>query len=97
VYISAHYNELQQTYVHLSESEKKKLQLGIDDLRATQVNIVRSNPKALIKDVNSTFNVMEREVCLSLTTKLVCSLSCSGQPSMRILLWKAFILLFRET
>ncbi|KAG1751318.1 uncharacterized protein EDB91DRAFT_1243592 [Suillus paluster] len=45
----------------LSEPEKKKLRLGIDDLRAMRVNIVRSNPKALLKDVNSTFNTMEKE------------------------------------
>ncbi|KAG1853524.1 hypothetical protein F4604DRAFT_1548900, partial [Suillus subluteus] len=60
-YISAHYAQLQQTYACLSESEKKKLQLGIDDLRTMRVNIVRSNPKALLKDVNSTFNTMEKE------------------------------------
>jgi hypothetical protein len=95
-FISAHHTELQRTYTKLSESEKKKLRLDIDDLRTTRVNIVRSNPKALLKDVNSTFNTMEKEVCLPFTTKFRCSSSCSGQPSMRALQWKDFILLFGE-
>ncbi|KAG0692931.1 hypothetical protein DFH29DRAFT_1007900 [Suillus ampliporus] len=60
-FISAHHTELQRTYTRLSETEKKKLRLGIDDLRTMRVNIVRSNPKALLKDVNSTFNAMEKE------------------------------------
>ncbi|KAG1785798.1 uncharacterized protein HD556DRAFT_1201250, partial [Suillus plorans] len=80
-YISAHYAELQQTYARLSESEKKKLRLGIDDLRAMRVNIVRSNPKALLKDVNSTFNTMEKEVFISEAT---CSWVCIiGEESSR--------------
>ncbi|KAG1732304.1 hypothetical protein EDB19DRAFT_1609349, partial [Suillus lakei] len=61
-FISAHHTELQRTYRKLSESEKKKLRLDIDDLRTTWVNIVQSNPKALLKDVNSTFNTMEKEL-----------------------------------
>ncbi|KAG1745400.1 uncharacterized protein EDB91DRAFT_1269742 [Suillus paluster] len=60
-FISAHHTELQRTYRRLSEPEKKKLRLGIDDLCTMRVNIVRSNPKALLKDVNSTFNTMEKE------------------------------------
>ncbi|KAG1724732.1 hypothetical protein EDB19DRAFT_1915398 [Suillus lakei] len=38
-FIAAHHTELQWTYRKLSESEKKKLQLDIDDLRTTWVNI----------------------------------------------------------
>ncbi|KAG0692052.1 hypothetical protein DFH29DRAFT_1009497 [Suillus ampliporus] len=60
-FISAHHTELQRTYTHLSETEKKKLRLGIDDLRTMRVNIVRSNPKALLKDINLTLNAMEKE------------------------------------
>lgn len=63
-FIATHHKKLQHGYGRLSESEKKKLRLGIDNLRATRVNIVRSNPKALLKDVNSTFNTMEKEVSL---------------------------------
>jgi hypothetical protein len=61
-FISARHTELQRAYGCLKESEKKILRLDIDHLRAMRVRIVRSNPKALLKDVNSTFNTMEKEV-----------------------------------
>jgi len=70
-FIAANHTKLRLDYSCLPEAEKKKLRLGIDKLRATQVNIVRSNPKALIKDVNSTFSTMEKEV--SLLTMSLCS------------------------
>lgn len=68
-FIAANHAKLHHEYSRLPEAGKKKLRLGIDELRATRVNIVRSNPKALIKDVNSTFSTMEKEVSL-LTTSL---------------------------
>ncbi|KAG1852225.1 hypothetical protein F4604DRAFT_1538497, partial [Suillus subluteus] len=71
-FIAANHAQLRREYGHLPEAEKTKLRLSIDKLRVTRINIVHSNPKALIKDINSTFSTMEKEVSL-LTISLYAS------------------------
>ncbi|KAG1723338.1 hypothetical protein EDB19DRAFT_1600601, partial [Suillus lakei] len=63
-FIAANHTKLRQEYNSLLEANKSKLRLSINELCATRVNIVHSNPKALIKDINSTFSIMEKEVSL---------------------------------
>ncbi|KAG1876358.1 hypothetical protein F4604DRAFT_1549845, partial [Suillus subluteus] len=62
-FIAEHGRELTAGYLRLSASEKEKLCCEIHTLRENRIKIVRSNPKALQKQVNAMFNSMANEVC----------------------------------
>ncbi|KAG1871674.1 hypothetical protein F4604DRAFT_1582933, partial [Suillus subluteus] len=61
-FIAEYGQELTTGYCRLSVSEKEKLRGKVQNLRENHVKIVRSNPKALQKQVNAMFNNMEKEV-----------------------------------
>ncbi|KAG1724502.1 uncharacterized protein EDB91DRAFT_1023471, partial [Suillus paluster] len=61
-FIAEHGRELTAGYCRLSASEKEKLCREVNTLRENRIKIVRSNPKALQKQVDAMFNNMANEV-----------------------------------
>jgi hypothetical protein len=61
-FIKAHQAELSSEYYRLTIGQKEALRRSVMNLRQSRVKIVRANPKALQKDVNATFNIMQNEV-----------------------------------
>jgi hypothetical protein len=61
-FIRAHIKVLRRDYRKLPKEEKEELLSSMMASRAAKQNIIRSNPKALQADVNSTFSAMENEV-----------------------------------
>ncbi|KAG0697417.1 hypothetical protein DFH29DRAFT_1003729 [Suillus ampliporus] len=60
-FIVEHGRELTARYCRLSASEKEKLHREVNTLRENRIKIVRSNPKALQKQVDAMFNNMANE------------------------------------
>ncbi|KAG2029234.1 hypothetical protein BDR03DRAFT_840557, partial [Suillus americanus] len=60
-FIAEHQQDLTAEYVRLSASQKEKLRHHVLNLRENRIKIVRSNPKALQKQVNAMFESMEQE------------------------------------
>ncbi|KAG2108833.1 hypothetical protein BD769DRAFT_1365791, partial [Suillus cothurnatus] len=60
-FIKAHQAELSSEYYRLTIGQKEALRRSVMNLRQSRVKIVRANPKALQKDVNATFNIMQNE------------------------------------
>ncbi|KAG1726515.1 uncharacterized protein EDB91DRAFT_1086747 [Suillus paluster] len=60
-FIAEHQQDLTAEYVHLSASQKEQLRHHVLNLRKNRIKIVRSNPKALQKQVNAMFESMEQE------------------------------------
>jgi hypothetical protein len=61
-----HGADVKQKFVRLSKA--KRDELG-KDVRAQRSTIVRANPKAILKDVDESFNAMEHEVRLTKISK----------------------------
>ncbi|KAG2100425.1 uncharacterized protein F5147DRAFT_560080, partial [Suillus discolor] len=61
-FIKAHQADLSSEYYHLTIGQKEDFRKSVMNLRQSRVKIVRANPKALQKDINATFNIMQNEV-----------------------------------
>ncbi|RDX47042.1 hypothetical protein OH76DRAFT_1318693, partial [Lentinus brumalis] len=60
-YVKAHMTTLQHDYRKLNSSEKNILRQGLDKTQEKRVKLVRSNPKAMAKYVDKTFDDMDRD------------------------------------
>lgn len=61
-FISEHHEQLMRKFQRLTEGQRKKYASNLVELRAKKQAIVRANPKAVLKDFDAAFSVMEDEV-----------------------------------
>ncbi len=72
-YVKAHMTTLQHDYRKLNSSEKNILRQGLDKTQEKRVKLVRSNPKAMAKYVDKTFDDMDRDVSIFGFNRMSCS------------------------
>ncbi|KAG1811309.1 hypothetical protein EV424DRAFT_1327733, partial [Suillus variegatus] len=59
MFITEHRTQLTTHYLHLTAADKDRLQDDVKTLRQSHIKVARTNPKALQKDINATFNAMQ--------------------------------------
>jgi hypothetical protein len=64
-----HGADVKQKFARLSKAKRDELVKDMDVLRAQRSMIVRANLKAILKDVDESFNAMEHEVRLTKISK----------------------------
>ncbi|KAG1884156.1 hypothetical protein F4604DRAFT_1677291 [Suillus subluteus] len=60
-FIKAHQADFSSEYYRLTIGQKEDLRKSVMNLHQSHVKIVRANPKALQKDINATFNIMQNK------------------------------------
>lgn len=61
-FISEHRDDLARQFRRLTEAQRKEYKLNIQTLRGEKQAVVRANPKAILKDFDTSFSAMEDEV-----------------------------------